>query len=46
VSIVEAPDEAAASALSLSVAKLGKIRAHTLRAFDAAEIAKILEKIS
>jgi len=31
--------------LSLSVAKLGNIRAHTLRAFSAAEMEKILEKV-
>lgn len=46
VAIVEAPDEAAASALSLSNAKLGNIRSETLRAFSAAEMEKILDKVS
>jgi uncharacterized protein with GYD domain len=46
VTIVEAPDEAAASALSLSGAKLGNVRGQTLRAFNAAEMAKILDKVS
>ena len=46
VTIVEAPDEAAASALSLSSAKLGNVRGQTLRAFNAAEMAKILDKVS
>jgi uncharacterized protein with GYD domain len=46
VTIVEAPDEAAASALSLSSAKLGNVRGQTLRAFNATEMAKILDKVS
>ncbi len=46
VSIFEAPDEAAASSLTLSAAKLGNIRVHTLRAFSAAEMEKILDKVA
>jgi uncharacterized protein with GYD domain len=45
LTIIEAPDDAAASALALSVAKLGNIRGQTLRAFTAAEMEKILEKV-
>ena len=46
VTIIDAPDEASASALGLSVAKLGNIRSHTLRAFSAEEIGKILDKVT
>ena len=46
VAIIDAPDDATASALSLSVAKLGNIRSQTLRAFSAAEMEKILEKMA
>jgi uncharacterized protein with GYD domain len=46
VTIIDAPDEASASALGLSVAKLGNIRSHTLRAFSAEEITKILDKVA
>ncbi|MBV8472406.1 MAG: GYD domain-containing protein, partial [Hyphomicrobiales bacterium] len=35
VIVLEAPDETTASALALSVAKLGNIRGQTLRAFTA-----------
>ena len=45
VIVLEAPDETTASALALSVAKLGNIRGQTLRAFTATEIEKILEKV-
>ena len=45
VTIMEAPDDTSATALSMSVAKLGNIRTQTLRAFSAAELAKILEKV-
>jgi uncharacterized protein with GYD domain len=45
VSIIEAPDDTSATALSMSAAKLGFIRTQTLRAFSAAEIAKVLEKV-
>ena len=45
VSIVEAPDEASMTALAMSVGKLGFIRTQTLRAFSAAELAPIMDKV-
>ncbi|MGD0188282.1 MAG: GYD domain-containing protein [Roseiarcus sp.] len=45
VTIIEAPNEVAAAALGLSVAKLGNIRSETLRAFTAAEMERILDKL-
>jgi uncharacterized protein with GYD domain len=45
VSIIESPDDAATTALAMSLAKLGYVRTQTLRAFSAAEMAKILEKV-
>jgi uncharacterized protein with GYD domain len=45
VSIIESPDDATATALAMSIAKLGNVRTQTLRAFSAAEMAKILEKV-
>jgi uncharacterized protein with GYD domain len=45
VTILDAPDDAAATALAMSVAKLGNIRTNTLRAFTAAELAPILDKV-
>ena len=45
VSIIEAPDDAAATALAMSVGKLGYIRTQTLRAYSAAELAPIMDKI-
>ena len=45
VSIVEAPDEASMTALAMSVGKLGYIRTQTLRAYSAAELAPIMDKI-
>jgi uncharacterized protein with GYD domain len=44
VSIVEASDEEAATALGLSVCSLGNIRTQTLRAFSAEEIGRIIAK--
>jgi len=46
VTIIDAPDDATVSALALNVAKLGNIRGQTLRAFTAAEMEKILEKVA
>jgi uncharacterized protein with GYD domain len=46
VVISEAPDEIAATAFQLSVAKLGNIRGEMLRAFPPAEMDKILAKVS
>ena len=34
----------AAAALGLSLGKLGSVRTETLRAFDAAEVGKLLDK--
>jgi uncharacterized protein with GYD domain len=42
----EAPDDAMASALILSVSKLGNVTGQTLRAYTAAEMEKILEKVA
>jgi uncharacterized protein with GYD domain len=46
VCIVEAPDDAAMSALMLDALKLGNVSGQTLRAFTAAEMEKILAKVS
>jgi uncharacterized protein with GYD domain len=45
VIILDAPDDASATALLMSLGKLGNIRTQTLRAFTAAELAPILDKI-
>ena len=45
VAICEAADAEAATALSLSVSARGSIRTQTMRAFSAAEMAKILGKM-
>ena len=46
VTVLEAPDEIGASALALSVGKLGNITGQTLRAFTATEMEKILQKVT
>ena len=43
--IVEAPDEISVVALNLSVSALGNIRAESLRAFSAAEMMTIVDKM-
>lgn len=45
VIIIDAPDEASATALLMSLGKLGNVRTQTLRAFTAAELAPILDKV-
>ena len=45
VAIVDAPDDAAASALAMSVGRLGYLRTQTMRAFSAAELATIMQKV-
>ncbi len=45
VSIVEAPDAAAATALSLAVGSLGNVRTETLTAFSPEEFGRILSKM-
>jgi uncharacterized protein with GYD domain len=39
------PDEETATALGLSVGSLGNIRTHTLRAFSAEEVSRIIAKM-
>ncbi len=46
VTIAEADDDIAATALSLSVTALGNIRTQTMRAFDAAEMREIVGKMA
>ncbi|MCX8568626.1 GYD domain-containing protein [Aminobacter sp. MET-1] len=43
--LLEAPDDATATALSLSVSALGNIKTQTLKAFDAADMRKIIDKM-
>ena len=45
VTIVEAPDEISATALNLSISALGNVRIESLRAFSAAEMMTIVNKI-
>ena len=45
VAICEAPDDEAATALSMSVASRGYVRTQTLRAFTNTEIQKILGRL-
>ena len=45
VSIVDAPDEASMTALAMSVGKLGYVRTQTMRAYSAAELAPIMDKV-
>ena len=44
--IAETPDDAAANAFSISVLKAGNLRGLTMRAFTAAEMTEILEKVA
>jgi uncharacterized protein with GYD domain len=46
VLISDGPDELAGSALALNTLKQGNVRGQTLRAFTAAEMAKILEQVA
>jgi uncharacterized protein with GYD domain len=43
--VLEAPDDAIATAFVLSIASAGNVRCQTLRAFSADEMGKILGKI-
>ena len=45
VTILDAPDDATATALAMSVGRLGNVRTNTLRAFTAAELEAILDKV-
>lgn len=44
--ISECADEATATAFALNILKAGNVRGQTLRAFSAAEMSKILEKVA
>jgi uncharacterized protein with GYD domain len=44
--ILDAPDEAAVTALGLSIGALGNVRTQTLRAFTAAEMTAILGRMA
>jgi uncharacterized protein with GYD domain len=46
LTIVEAPDDASATALFLSIGALGNVRTQSLRAFSADEMTRILGKMS
>jgi len=46
VTIVEADDDIAATALALSIAALGNVRGQTLKAFEVADMAKIVAKMT
>lgn len=46
VAVLEAPDAATVTALSLNVSALGNVRTQTLPAFSAIEIGGILDKMS
>jgi uncharacterized protein with GYD domain len=46
VAVVEAQDDISMTALGLSTGKLGNVRTQTLRAFTAADIKSILEKVA
>jgi uncharacterized protein with GYD domain len=45
VTILDAPDEFSATALSLSLSALGNVRTESLRAFSAADMATIVGKM-
>jgi uncharacterized protein with GYD domain len=45
VTVVEAPDEISATALNLSIGALGNVRTESLRAFSAAEMMTIVDKM-
>jgi uncharacterized protein with GYD domain len=46
VTILEAPDDMTATALALSLGKLGNVRTQTLPAFSAAEMKTIIGKMT
>jgi uncharacterized protein with GYD domain len=45
VTILEAPDDMTATAVALSLSKLGNVRTQTLPAFSAADMKKIIDKM-
>jgi uncharacterized protein with GYD domain len=46
ITITEAADDMAATALSLSIAGMGNVRTETLRAFSAADIQTVIGKMA
>jgi uncharacterized protein with GYD domain len=44
VAVFEAPDDESMTAFALSVAKLGNVKTHTLRAFTGKEMTAIIGK--
>src|SRR3954454_18548807 len=46
LTITDAPDDLAATALSLSIAALGNVRTETLRAFSATDMQTIIGKMA
>jgi uncharacterized protein with GYD domain len=46
VTIIEAPDDMTATALALSLGKLGNVRTQTLPAFSAADMQTIIGKMA
>ena len=44
VLIMDAPDDETIAALMFSLASLGNVKTHTLRAFDSSEIKKVISK--
>lgn len=45
VSVIEAPDDASATAFGLAIATAGNVRMQTMRAFNKAEMAGIIAKM-
>jgi len=45
VTIVESPDDVTTTALALSVSALGNVRTQTLRAFSAADMKTVIDKM-
>lgn len=45
VAVIEAPDEASATAFALAIGMSGNVRTHTLRAFSSEEMNGILGKL-
>ena len=45
VAVVEAPDEETATAVMLRVGSQGAVRTETMRAFDAEEMGRVLQKL-
>jgi len=45
VCVLEAPDDESVSAFNLAIAGQGNVRSQTLRAFNAAELEKVLAKL-